>query len=92
MKSYIKKDIRSHLSDSQLAKPIGGMSVMHSHSTLPSMTQKYHLPIWKVPSCNWLESADKSTIAGNRATYEGTKEKYHTFAKDVLERLETLDV
>jgi cellulose biosynthesis protein BcsQ len=91
VKSYIKKEIRSHLSESQLAEPIGGMAVMHSHSTLPSMAQKYHLPIWKVPSCGWLESADKSTIAGNRATYEGTRAKYHSFAKDVLDRLDTLD-
>jgi cellulose biosynthesis protein BcsQ len=91
VKSYIKKEIRSHLSTSQLESPIGGMSVMHSHSTLPSMAQKYHLPIWKVPSFAGLESADKSTIAGNRATYEGTREKYHAFAKDVLARLETLD-
>jgi cellulose biosynthesis protein BcsQ len=90
IKTFIKKDIRSHLTDSQLASPIGGTAVMHSHSTLPSMAQKYHLPIWKVPSSPHLEGADKSTIAGNRATYEGTRPKYHQFAKDVLDRLDTL--
>jgi hypothetical protein len=91
IESYIKKDIRSHLTDSQLALPIGGTAVMHSHSTLPSMAQKYHLPIWKVPLSVHLEGPDKSTIAGNRATYEGTRLKYHQFAKDVLDRLNTLD-
>jgi cellulose biosynthesis protein BcsQ len=91
VKSYIKKEIRSHLSQDQLASPIGGTSVMHSHATLPSMAQKYHLPIWKVPSYGGLEAADKSTIAGNRATYEGTRLRYHSFAKDVMKRLETLD-
>ncbi|PWW69002.1 cobyrinic acid a,c-diamide synthase [Tuber magnatum] len=90
IKTYIKKDIRSHLTDNQLASPIGATAVMHSHSTLPSMAQKYHLPIWKVPSSPRLEAADKSTIAGNRATYEGTRSKYHQFAKDVLDRLDTL--
>lgn len=91
VRKYIKKEVRSHLSPSQLAEPIGSTSVMHSHSTLPSMAQKYHLPIWKVPSCVSLEKSDRSTIAGNRAIYEGTREKYYDFARDVLERLETLD-
>jgi cellulose biosynthesis protein BcsQ len=91
VKAYIKKEIRSHLSTEQLSSPIGGTSVMHSHSTLPSMAQKYHLPIWKVPSCTYLEPTDKSTVSGNRATYEATRGKYHAFAQDVLKRLETLD-
>lgn len=91
IESYIKKEVRSHLSKSQLASPIGEKQVMHSHSTLPSMAQKYHLPIWKVPSSPHLEPSDKSTIAGNRATYEGTREKYLEFARDVLARLNTLD-
>jgi hypothetical protein len=91
IESYIKKDIRSHLTKSQLEIPIGNTSVMHSHSTLPSMAQKYHLPIWRVPSSSALEGSDKNTIAGNRATYEGTRAKYHQFAQDVLVRLETLN-
>jgi len=40
IETYIKKDIRSHLTSSQLATPIGSTAVMHSHSTLPSMAQK----------------------------------------------------
>lgn len=91
IKDFIKKEIRSHLSAQQLATPIGETAVMHSHSTLPSMAQKYHLPIWKVPSSPNLEVSDKSTIAGNRATYEGTRSKYIQFAEDVLDRLDTLD-
>ncbi|NPU15156.1 AAA family ATPase [Bradyrhizobium sp. 83002] len=91
IKQYIKKEIRSHLSSSQLETPIGETAVMHTHSTLPSMAQKYHLPIWKVPSAQ-LEGSDRATIAGNRATYEGTRLKYQQFAKDVLNRLSTLDI
>ena len=91
IKKYVKDEIRSHLSNEQLSAPIGSKSVMHSHSTLPSMAQKYHVPIWRVPSCDSLEPSDKSTISGNRATYEITQGKYHIFAKDLLERIETLD-
>jgi hypothetical protein len=91
VKTYIKQDIRSHLTDKQLREPIGGKAVMHSHSTLPSMAQKYHLPIWQVPTSDNLESSDKSTISGNRATYESTCEKYHEFAAAVVERLGTLN-
>jgi cellulose biosynthesis protein BcsQ len=89
--AYVKKEIRSHLSEDQISNPIGGKSVMHSHSTLPSMAQKYHVPIWQVPSFQNLEASDKSTVSGNRATYENTQAKYHEFAKDVLVRLKTLD-
>jgi hypothetical protein len=90
VKKYIKNEIRAHLTDDQLQTPIGGKAVMHSHSTLPSMAQKYHVPIWKVPSCESLEPSDKATVSGNRATYEGTQEKYHSFANDVLSRLKAL--
>jgi cellulose biosynthesis protein BcsQ len=91
VEGYIKSDIRSHLTKKQLSTPIGTTAVMHSHSTLPSMAQKYHLPIWRVPSSSNLEGSDKSTVSGNRALYEATREKYHQFAKDVLTRLNTLD-
>ena len=91
IKTFIAEDIRLHLSAKQISTPIGETSVMHSHATLPSMAQKYHVPIWRVPTTSDLEASDKSTISGNRATYESTQEKYHNFAKDVLERLATLD-
>jgi hypothetical protein len=38
-----------------------------------------------------LEPDDKRTVSGNRATYEITQEKYHLFAEDLLERIDTLD-
>lgn len=91
IKSYIKKEIRAHLSTEQISEPIGGVGVMHSHSTLPSMAQKYHVPIWLVPSASNLEASDKSTVSGNRATYESTREKYHAFAQDVLSRIDAIE-
>lgn len=90
VENFIGPDIRNHLSEEQLKSPIGSKAVMHSHSTLPSMAQKYHAPIWMVPSTIGLEGQDKSTISGNRGTYESTQSKYHEFALAVLDRLSTL--
>lgn len=67
--------------------PIGGTAVMHTHNTLPRMAQKYQLPIWQIPSATNLEDEDVSTIRGNRAIYEATKDKYATFVADLLTRL-----
>jgi hypothetical protein len=71
-----------------MAEPIGGTAVMHSHNTLVSMAQKYHLPMWKLPSSGVVTSDDAPTISGNR--YEGTKEAYQRFAEALLERTEAL--
>jgi hypothetical protein len=55
------------------------------------MAQRYHLPMWQVPSCNKLDESDVSTIMGNRAIYENTREKYIVFAQDLLSRMSALD-
>lgn len=87
IKEYIDDDAVKELTTPQLEDPIGSTSVMHTHNTLPNMAQKYHLPIWKVPSCPTLETDDISTISGNRTTYEATREKYIAFAIDLLSRM-----
>lgn len=87
IKGYIDKSVLQGLEDSQLNEPIGGVSVMHTHNTLPNMSQKYHVPMWKVPAFTGLETDDISTIFGNRTTYEATKDKYIAFAKDLLARM-----
>lgn len=75
--------------DGEILKvPIGSISVMHTHNTLPNMAQKYHLPIWRVPTYAALETDDISTIAGNRTIYEDTRSKYFEFARDLLLRIE----
>ncbi|MET4802967.1 ParA family protein [Bradyrhizobium sp. LB11.1] len=68
---------------------IGKTAVIHSHNTFPSMSQKYHKPMWKLPSIQ-LASEDSSTIGGNRGKYEATQDSYHAFAKDFLERVAQL--
>ena len=90
IREYIDADQRKHLTETQLEDPIGETAIMHSYSTLPNMAQKYRTPMWKVPSCNDLERDDKSTISGNRNSYENTQMGFHIFAKDLLTRLEQL--
>lgn len=67
--------------------PIGGDSILKTHNTFPAMSQKYHCPMWDVPSCEELDEEDKSTIMGNRAKYEETKQAYIDFASALIERL-----
>ena len=91
IEEHIRSDTRAHLHTDQIRRPIGGTSVMHTHSTLPNMAQKYRQPIWEVPSNPNLESSDVSTIRGNRARYESTRAAYMDFAEDLLARLATLE-
>ncbi|MFH1793402.1 MAG: AAA family ATPase [Pseudomonadota bacterium] len=72
-----------------LTGSIGGNAVIHSHNTFPSMSQKYHRPMWKLPNAQ-LESEDSSTIGGNRRKYEATQDSYLAFAKDFLGRVAKL--
>lgn len=89
---FIVEDVRHHLSDEMVHDPIGKTAVMHTHNTLPSMAQKYKLPIWKIPDCPNLEADDKRTITPNTKTvYYPTRDKYQEFAEDFLSRIETLN-
>jgi cellulose biosynthesis protein BcsQ len=91
IKQFIPVGVRDRLEDSMLSLPVGNTAIMHTHNTLPSMAQRYHLPMWLVPSCNHLDAADVSTIKGNRGIYEDTKNKYAEFASDLLKRLTILE-
>lgn len=90
IEQYISSDVRSHLTAEQVNEPIGLTAVMHSHNTLPNMAQKYKCPIWLVPSNRNLDPSDKSTIMGNRESYESTRARYIAFANSFLERVATL--
>jgi hypothetical protein len=83
-------EVRKHLNDEMLDSPIGGEAVMHTHNTLPSMAQKYRVPIWQVPEAA-LEDTDRSTIIVNQAIYRATKDAYKTFTEDLLTRVSSLD-
>lgn len=91
IKSKIPKECYSHLTPATIAKPIGGKSIMHTHNTLPSMAQKYRVPIWDVPNLDNLSSEDKSTVSGNRNMYLEKRDLYHVFASDLISRLKGLE-
>lgn len=86
----IDSAVRDCIDSATLATPVGETAIMHSHNTFPSMAQKYHMPMWKLPSCENLEAGDASTIKGNRAKYEATKTQYEKFACDLLDRIAKL--
>lgn len=70
---------------------IGQNAVIHTHNTFPSMAQKYHLPMWKLPDQPRLEAADRGTINPNRHKYQETQAAYLEFAEDFLKRVDRLD-
>lgn len=88
---FIVEDIRKHLTSEMVHNPIGGIAVMHTHNTLPNMSQKYKLPIWNIPDCPYLEKVDKATVAPNaQSVYRASKAKYEEFATEFLARIATL--
>lgn len=87
---FIPEGVRDHLKQSVWSHPIGDTAIMHTHNTLPAMAQKYHRPMWCVPS-GPLEAEDKSTVSGNRGLYQATQNGYHAFARDLLNRLDSLN-
>lgn len=88
---YIIEDVRSGLTKRQITDPIGGTAVMHSHNTLPNMSQKYKCPIWKVPTCTNLDDEDANTIKLNsKKYYIPTFDGYKKFAEDFLNRVKVL--
>lgn len=91
IEKFIRPEIRDHVGNTVLAHPIGETAIMHTHNTLPTMAQRYHVPMWRVPSSKSLEANDRTTILGNRAIYEATEGKYKEFAEDLLKRMESLE-
>lgn len=87
---FVRPEIRDHVDKELLGHPIGETAIMHTHNTLPAMAQRYHVPMWRVPSCKSLEAGDRTTVLANRAIYEGMKDKYMEFARDLLKRMGSL--
>lgn len=89
IKSFIDPD-NTFDNDKYLTNSMGNNSVIHTHNTFPSMSQKYHRPMWQLPDCGVLESGDVSTIAGNQEKYKATQTAYQTFASDFMARVQKL--
>lgn len=84
---YIKEEDMISFPEGVLSGSIGQNAIIHSHNTFPSMSQKYHVPMWRLPDHLNLEGSDKSTISGNRQKYTETQQSYHEFAADFLKRI-----
>ncbi|WP_261936111.1 ParA family protein [Sphingomonas bisphenolicum] len=69
---------------------IGDNAIIHSHNTFPSLSQKYHMPMWKLPDSGILDAEDRGTVAGNQSKFRDTQGAYHQFARDFLNRVQYL--
>jgi len=85
----VPENVRNVIPEGILNKPIGGTAIMHTHNTLTGMSQKYHVPMWKVPAEENLGD-DVNTVMGSRRVFEATLEKYTEFSRDLLSRIERL--
>jgi cellulose biosynthesis protein BcsQ len=74
------------------SQSIGDNAVVHTHNTFPSMAQKYHVPMWRLPEHQDLEKSDRGSILPNKEKFYDTQQAYLQFADDVVYRLRFLDV
>jgi cellulose biosynthesis protein BcsQ len=87
IKTHIPHELRDHITEDELAQPIGEMSVMHTHNTFPALSQHYHVPMWKIPGLVNLDIDHQNTVAGATQKFKDTKNAYKLFAIDLLKRL-----
>ncbi|WP_082744921.1 ParA family protein [Burkholderia savannae] len=88
--AHVPTELSAGIDEAVLREPIGGTAVMHTHNTFPSHAQKYHCPMWRLPTLPNLEAGDQATIQLNRDRYLATQGAYHVFAKSVVERTDDL--
>ena len=87
---FISQDVALPF-DEILESSIGGDAVIHTHNTFPSMAQRYHRPMWKIPDIlTEIELEDQNTVRGNSPKFRATQEAYHKFSDDVMRRLDML--
>ncbi|QXO15786.1 ParA family protein [Vibrio ostreae] len=89
IRKYVPNTCFSNLDERLFRSSMGNNAVIYGHGTLPTMAQKYRVPMWSVPDQSDLGD-DKSTIKGNQKMYYSTKEMYIELANDVLERLSSM--
>lgn len=83
----IKNNIRQDIYASQdITENIGGTSIIYTNNTYPSMAQKYHVPMWRVPNAS-LDIEDRGTVTANQRSYYETRQNYHDFVQDLLNRI-----
>jgi cellulose biosynthesis protein BcsQ len=96
----IKQNNREYLTQEEIEKPIGGISVMHTHNTFTAVAQALNCPLWKVPEVftemrrtnkKYLEEIDLDVNNGSFGKYRDTKERYIEFATDLIKRVDKLN-
>lgn len=96
---YIKEDNRLTLNDNEVKSPIGGVSVMHTHNTFPSVAQALKCPMWEVPDTytqltknnpEYLEEIELTVNNGSFGRYRQTQNQYISFSSSLLERVNEL--
>lgn len=86
----IGPDLRENIDDEQLAEPIGGESIMHSHNTFPTLAQHYRVPMWHIPHLVHIDKEHQNTINGQKPDILATESKYADFAEALIERIDLL--
>ncbi|BCQ28000.1 AAA family ATPase (plasmid) [Caballeronia sp. NK8] len=86
----IPSSLSEGLSSAIIKTPIGGLSIMHTHNTYPTHSQKYHVPMWKLPTHPHLDAGDTATVVTNKDRYVATRAAYKEFATDVIARMSSL--
>lgn len=95
--AFVKENNRANVEN--IMKAIGGMAVIHSHNTFPSVSQALKCPMWEVPKVfkdmqvqnpNYLEENMIYVNNGSFGQYEETEQKYIAFAEDFIKRVEVL--
>lgn len=92
IEKYIVPENRADVEN--IMQPIGGIAVMHSHNTYPSVAQALKCPMWLAPETyNNYKKNDPALLndllvdsLNNALRYQETKEQYILFAKDFIER------
>ena len=95
IKDFISVENRESLTDGEISTPIGGISVIHTHNTFPSVAQQLNCPMWEVPARSsdqaYREKRGMQPVnQGSFGKYHDTKKKYETFACDLLNRVNSI--
>ena len=99
IKENIKVQNIANIPNEIVTQPIGGLSVMYTHNTYPSVAQSLKCPMWAVPGIySKMRQDNKEYLEENQITvnnglfndYKSTLDNYKTFAKDFISRAEVL--
>jgi cellulose biosynthesis protein BcsQ len=86
IEGHMPPDASQGIPPEDLREPIGGQAVMHTHNTFPALAQKYHCPMWELPTRAGIEDSDMATIRPNAERYIATRAAYLAFSNALLQR------